>query len=48
MHAAALMDNKRARFWYAILLENGLLPTKEIVSQAIDQGRFNFLKELDA
>ena len=43
--AAATLNHKRARFTIAIILENGLIPCREVIEQATAEGRaFNFLK----
>lgn len=42
---AATLNHKRARFMMAIILENGLIPSRELIEQATAEGRaFNFLK----
>ena len=45
LHTAAALNNKLGRFYMALFLENGMLPTHEVVEQA--KSKFGFLKQLD-
>lgn len=46
IHTAAALNHKRARFVMAVLIENGLIPSKEVTKLATN-GKFNFLPVLD-
>ena len=44
---AATLNHKRARFFMAIILENGLLPNRETIMLATDLGnKYHFLRRL--
>ena len=44
---AASLNHKRARFFLAIILENGLLPNRETILLATNQGnKYHFLRRL--
>lgn len=41
------MNHKRARFTLAIILENGLIPCREVIVEATKEGaKFNYLRSL--
>jgi hypothetical protein len=40
LHTAAALNNKLARFYLAIFLENGLLPTTDVIFRANHKFRF--------
>lgn len=42
LHTAAALNNKIGRFYMALFLENGLLPTQEVVKSALAT-KFAFL-----
>lgn len=46
VHTAAAFNNKLGRYYMALFLENGLIPTREVVDQAL-LSKFNFLMVLD-
>jgi hypothetical protein len=46
IHTAAALNHKRARFVMAVLIENGLIPSKEVTKLATN-GKFSFLPVLD-
>ena len=44
---AASLNHKRARFFLAIILENGLLPNRETILLATNEGnKYHFLRRL--
>ena len=46
IQTAAALNHKRARFVMAVLIENGLIPSKEVTKLATNE-KFNFLPVLD-